>query len=184
MLGHRPSRLHGRPRPRGRTSCGRRPAGARAARESAITTSDASRPYSSATACRPPGREDVQLEDAIAHDVDGHEGQAVGQQPRPQDVAQARLDGAEVALAAHGRAPPWRRCRRGGGGRVATRSPIRIGSAFSRRRRFSPCSALGEVLLRQRVPLLGHGGDDLVEVGDLAAAQIEDVLTARAAPAA
>ena len=37
---------------------------------------------------------------------------------------------------------------------------------------------LGQVLLRQRVAVLGHGGDDLVEVRDLPAPQVEDLLVA------
>src|SRR5215831_13549888 len=41
-----------------------------------------------------------------------------------------------------------------------------------------PLLGLRQVLLRQRVALFRDGGDDLVQVRDLAAAQVEDVLAA------
>src|SRR5688500_14502605 len=49
----------------------------------------------------PARREYVELQDSVADDIDGHEVEAVGQQLGAQDVADPRLDRAEVTLSAH-----------------------------------------------------------------------------------
>ena len=103
----------------------------------------------------------------------------------------ARLHRAELAPAAHrGAALAGLRasCTRSAAaiGPVAGRAapvdghpvadPERLG--VEQQEALLPLIGLGEVLLRQRVALLGHRGDHLVEVRDLTPPQVEDVLPA------
>ena len=77
--------------------------------------------------------------------------------------------------------PPARRAaRRQHGAAAVDRDPIadadRLG--VEQQQALLALLGLGQVLLRERVAVLGDGGDDLVQVRDLAAAQVEDVLAA------
>src|SRR5688572_26989861 len=111
-----------------------------------------------------PGREHVQLQDAVTDDIDGDEGQPVRQQLWTQDVADARLDRAERRLAARRRAGAGGAAvGRAGGAPPVDRDAIADADRLrvEQQQAFFPLLGLGQVLLRQRVAVFGHRRDDL-----------------------